>query len=123
MLARLPFSAEPDPWLASVHHAVMIDQDQGSQCGQEASIEEVLGHDLTSRGQNLGTSRSAVPTPPRLAPIWNRLSGVWHSEAAHSGTLYNDRGLGSMLYAFPGSWGPQARNSDAFDTAHAGWER
>jgi hypothetical protein len=81
------FSAEPDPWLASVHPRVLVDQDPGfSQLwAKEASVEEVLGrHDLYfTVGPNIGTARSAVPTLGLdWRPIWNPVVMEWWSSEA-----------------------------------------
>jgi hypothetical protein len=77
------FSAEPDPWLASVRPRVLIDQDPGfSQLWamEASSIEEVLGrHDLYfTVGANIGTARSALPTLGiDWRPIWNPVVADW----------------------------------------------
>jgi hypothetical protein len=77
------FSAEPDPWLASVRPRVLIDLDPGfSQLWamEASSIEEVLGrHDLYfTVGANIGTARSALPTLGiDWRPIWNPVVADW----------------------------------------------
>jgi hypothetical protein len=77
------FSADPDPWLASVRPRVLIDQDPGfSQLWamEASSIEEVLGrHDLYfTVGANIGTPRSLLPTLGiDWRPIWNPVVTEW----------------------------------------------
>ena len=82
------FSAEPDPWLASVRPRVLIDQDPGftQLWAKEASVHEVLGrHDLYfTVGPNIGTARSPLPTLELdWRPIWNPvITEWWRREAA-----------------------------------------
>jgi hypothetical protein len=77
------FSAEPDPWLASVRPRVLIDLDPGfSQLWamEASSIEDVLGrHDLYfTVGANIGTVRSSLPTLGiDWRPIWNPVVTEW----------------------------------------------
>lgn len=77
------FSADPDPWLASVRPRVLIDLDPGfSQLWamEASSIEEVLGrHDLYfTVGPNIGTARSPLPTLGiDWHPIWNPVVTEW----------------------------------------------
>jgi hypothetical protein len=117
------FSAEPDPWLASVHPRVLIDQDPGfSQLwAKEASIEEILGlHDLYfTVGPNIGTSRSAVPTLGLdWRPIWNPVvMEWWNSEAAPQRNRFTTiAGLWLNSYLpFQGVlWGPKAEELRRF---------
>ena len=82
------FSADPDPWLASVRPRVLIDQDPGfSQLWamEASSIEDVLGrHDLYfTVGANIGTARSSLPTLGiNWRPIWNPVVTEWWKPAA-----------------------------------------
>ena len=77
------FSADPDPWLASVRPRVLIDVDPGfSQLWamEASSPEEVLGrHDLYfTVGANVGTTRSVLPTLGiDWRPIWNPVIAEW----------------------------------------------
>jgi hypothetical protein len=117
------FSAEPDPWLASVHPRVLVDQDPGfSQLwATEASVEEVLGrHDLYfTVGRNIGTARSAVPTLGLdWRPIWNPVvMEWWSSKAAPKRRRFTTiAGLWLNSYQpFQGVlWGPKAEELKRF---------
>ena len=118
------FSADPDPWLASVRPRVLVDQDPGfSQLwAMEApSIEEVLGrHDLYfTVGANIGTARSSLPTLGiDWRPIWNPVIAEWWKPGA---PRTRDRfttiaGLWLNAYQpFEGvMWGPKAEELRRF---------
>lgn len=118
------FSAEPDPWLASVRPRVLIDQDPGfSQLWamEASSIEDVLGrHDLYfTVGANIGTARSTLPTLGiEWRPIWNPVITDWWKPAAprrhdHFTTI---AGLWLNAYQpFQGfMWGPKAEELKRF---------
>jgi hypothetical protein len=117
------FSADPDPWLASVRPRVLIDQDPGfSQLwAMDASIDDVLGrHDLYfTLGSNIGTARSPLPTLGiHWRPIWNPVITEWWKPGA---PRTRDRftsiaGLWLNAYQpFEGvMWGPKAEELRRF---------
>ncbi|HKY06600.1 MAG TPA: hypothetical protein VJQ55_00075 [Candidatus Binatia bacterium] len=118
------FSAEPDPWLASVRPRVLIDLDPGfSQLWaiEASAIEDVLGrHDLHfTVGSNIGTARSPLPTLGiEWRPIWNPVITEWWKPAA---PRTRDRfttiaGLWLNAYQpFQGAlWGPKAEELKRF---------
>ncbi|MGH7872972.1 MAG: glycosyltransferase [Candidatus Binatia bacterium] len=118
------FSAEPDPWLASVRPRVLIDLDPGfSQLWSigASTIEDILGrHDLYfTVGSNIGSARSSLPTLGiDWRPIWNPVITEWWKPAA---PRTRDRfttiaGLWLNAYqSFQGvMWGPKAEELKRF---------
>ena len=118
------FSADPDPWLASVRPRVLVDIDPGfSQLWaiEAASIDEVLGrHDLYfTVGANIGTARSSLPTLGiDWRPIWNPVvAGWWKPEAPRTRDRFTTiAGLWLNAYQpFEGvMWGPKAEELRRF---------
>lgn len=118
------FSADPDPWLASVRPRVLIDVDPGfSQLWamEASSPEEVLGrHDLYfTVGANIGTARSALPTLGiDWRPIWNPvIADWWRPETPRSRDRFTTiAGLWLNGYEpFEGVvWGPKAEELSRF---------
>jgi hypothetical protein len=117
------FSADPDPWLASVRPRVLIDTDPGfSQLwAMEASIDDILGrHDLYfTVGANIGTARSSLPTLGiDWRPIWNPVvTEWWKLEAPRTRDRFTTvAGLWLNGYQpFEGvMWGPKAEELRRF---------
>jgi hypothetical protein len=118
------FSADPDPWLASVRPRVLIDLDPGfSQLWamEASSIEDVLGrHDLYfTVGSNIGTTRSSLPTLGiDWRPIWNPVITEWWKPGAprKSDRFTTIAGLWLNGYQpFDGvMWGPKAEELRRF---------
>ena len=118
------FSADPDPWLASVRPRVLIDQEPGfSQLWamEASSIEEILGrHDLYfTVGPNIGTARSSLPTLGiDWHPIWNPVvTDWWKPEAPRTRDRFTTiAGLWLNAYQpFEGvMWGPKTEELRRF---------
>jgi hypothetical protein len=117
------FSADPDPWLASVRPRVLIDTDPGfSQLwAVEGSSDDVLGrHDLYfTVGSNIGTVRSSLPTLGiDWRPIWNPIiTEWWKPEAPRTRDRFTTiAGLWLNGYQpFEGvTWGPKAEELRRF---------
>jgi hypothetical protein len=118
------FSADPDPWLASVRPRVLVDLDPGfSQLWamEASSIDDVLGrHDLYfTVGANIGTARSSLPTLGiDWRPIWNPvITEWWKPEAPRRRDRFTTiAGLWLNAYQpFEGvMWGPKAEELRRF---------